>query len=310
MKTKTAVILFNLGGPSSEKDIFSFLFSFFSDPAILPFPQPFRSILAGIIALFRLKKAREIYRPLGGGSPLLHNTEIQAKALQKELGADYKVLVCMRHAAPRIESVWETIKKRSLKEIVLLPLFPQYSTTTTESFFQAWRENTTNLDVPVRFIPEYPTLDGFVDAQIAKTIPYYNEAQKYGNPKILLTAHGLPEKVIEKGDPYQQQVLETAEKFKEKTGFQDATVCYQSRVGWLPWIRPFLEESIEAAAREGRPLVVVPLSFVSEHSETLVELDILMRDLAKSLGSPYYGRVPTVQTHPMFIKGLASLVKE
>lgn len=269
-----------------------------------------RDVLAWLLARGRLKKATKLYRELGGGSPILKNTCAQAEALQKQLGTDYRVFVCMRHAPPFLESVLEEVKQGAYEKIFLLPLFPQYSTTTTGSFFELWNKTTKGVELPLQVISSYPTLEGFIAAMVEKSRPYIAEAEKYGTPKILLAAHGLPEKIINKGDPYQKQVLETAEKFKEKIGEKDTTVCYQSRVGWMQWIKPYLEDSIVETAKEGRPLVVVPISFVSEHSETLVELDILMRDLALSTGCPYYGRVPTVQTHPLFVEGLSTLITD
>ena len=300
---QTAVVLLNVGGPASLEDVYPFLASFFSDPEILNIPSPFRYVLAHIFARARLKKAKHIYGLLGGGSPLLPQTLSQAKALQKELGKGYKVFVAMRHAAPFIKEVSQKIAKGSFKKTILLPLCPHYSLTTTGSFFQMWGE-----DSAIR-IPYYPTLPGFLEATTELTLPCYKKASKVGVPRVLFTAHGLPEKNIRRGDPYQKQIEETANALRKKMGFPDITVCYQSKVGFLRWIGPSLEEEIIRAGEEKRPLVVVPISFVSEHSETLVELDIDMKALALNSGCPQYERVQTVQTHPFFIKGVASLVR-
>lgn len=305
---KIAVILLNLGGPSSQTEISAFLFSLFYDPAILSFPNPFRYILAKLISRRRLTEAQSIYAHLGGGSPLLKNTRLQAKALQKELGNGHRVFVAMRHAAPFSSDVFQEVQAYAPDQVVLLPLYPQYSTTTTESSFRAWKAVAEGWKVPTQLIPSYPTQEGFLEATKDLFLPRYEQAQKYGKPKVLLTAHGLPEKIIKCGDPYQIQVEETATKIKEILSLEDCVLCYQSRVGPLKWIGPSLEEEIIKAARAKRPLVIVSLSFVSEHSETLVELDITLRDLALREGCPAYERVPTVQTHPLFIQGLASLV--
>jgi ferrochelatase len=308
---RTAVVLFNLGGPSSPEEIKPFLFSLFSDSAILTLPQPFRYILATLITKGRLKEAQHIYAQLGGRSPLLKNTLNQAKALEVELGAGYRVFVAMRHAAPLIKNAFQDIQTYGPDEVVLLPLYPQYSTTTTESALKEWNRVSVNTSAPTRFIHSYPAQNGFLEAMKELILPCYEEAKEYGNPCVLLTAHGLPEKIIKKGDPYQQQVEKSAQELLKKIQVQpdDAVLCYQSRVGPLKWIGPSTEDEIMRLSLENRPLVVVPLSFVSEHSETLVELDITYKKLALDHGCPAYYRVPTVQTHPLFIKGLGDLVR-
>ena len=308
---KTAVVLLNLGGPSSQEEVKPFLFSLFSDPAIITLPNPFRYVLARLVTRGRLKEARHIYSLLGGGSPLLKNTQAQAQALEAELGNGFRVFVAMRHANPLTEQTIQEVEAYGPEEVVLLPLYPQYSTTTTESSFKAWKKASQNWKVSTQSVPFYPGEDGFIEAMKELTLPQYGLAQKVGAPKILMTAHGLPEKVIKRGDPYQSQVEETARKLIEKLEIAslDSTLCYQSRVGPLKWIGPSTEEEIVKASQEKRPLVVIPLSFVSEHSETLVELDITYRNLALEMGCPAYYRVQTVQTHPSFIGGLATLVK-
>lgn len=309
---KTAVVLFNLGGPSSQEEVYPFLLSLFSDPAILSLPNPFRSLLAFFIAKRRLKEACHIYAQLGGGSPLLKNTQTQGIALEAELGEGYKVFIAMRHAAPLISSVFQDVRAYAPNEVILLPLYPQYSITTTGSAFKEWKRVSKGQRAPTQFICCYPSENGFLKAQTELTLSQYKEAKKFGSPKVLLTAHGLPEKIIKKGDPYQSQVEQSAAKLIENLGIpeEDLVLCYQSRVGPLKWIGPFTEEEVVNASRENRPLVVVPLSFVSEHSETLVELDITYRELALREGCPAYFRVSTVQTHPLFIQGLASLIRE
>jgi len=309
---KTAIILLNLGGPSSQVEVKPFLISLFSDPDIITVPQPFRYILAHLLTRRRLKEAQHIYALLGGGSPLLKNTQAQVVALEGELGEGFRVFVAMRHAAPYTEMAVEEVKAYGPDEVVLLPLYPQYSTTTTRSSFRRWNKFAQKIGIPSRFIHSYPVEDGFIEALKELTLPHYKKAQKYGHPRVLMTAHGLPEKIIKKGDPYQHHVEETAKALVNKLGIShfDGQLCYQSRVGPLKWIGPFTDEEIVKAAQEKRPLVVVPLSFVSEHSETLVELDMTYRTLALQEGCPSYHRVETVQTHPFFIKGLASLVKE
>ncbi len=308
---KTAVVLLNLGGPSSLEEVEPFLFSLFNDPAIITLPAPFRFLLAKVISKRRLKEARHIYSLLGGGSPLLENTRHQAKALSSVLGKHTSVFVLMRHADPRLQETIKDIKSFEPDEIVLLPLYPQYSTTTTGSALDEWIKKANLKNIPIHYVSEYPTQVGFIKAMKELTLPCYEKARDYGKPRVLFTAHGLPEKTIRQGDPYQNQVEETVKSLVNQLEIDelDFTLCYQSRVGPLKWIGPYTDDEITKASQQGRPLVVLPVSFVSEHSETLVELDMMYRELAEERGCPFYIRVSTVQTHPAFIQGLADLVK-
>ncbi len=306
--TKTAVVLLNLGGPKALDEVEPFLMSLFSDPAIVTLPNPFRYVLAKWITKKRLPEAHHIYSLLGGGSPLLENTEAQATALSKELGEAYRVFVSMRHAAPKVNHALDQVNAYRPDKVILLPLYPQYSTTTTGSAFKAWEKATKDFPCQTTTIHSYPSQGGFVEAIGDLFTPIYKEALSHGTPRILLTAHGLPEKTIRAGDPYQSHVEETAGAFLEAQGPLDAVLCYQSRVGRLKWTGPYTEDEIVRASQEKRPLIVVPLSFVSEHSETLVELDMTYKKLALEKGCPAYFRVPTVGCHPSFIKGLAELV--
>lgn len=308
---RTAIILFNLGGPSSLEKVEPFLFSLFSDPAIISFPNPFRYIIAALITKRRLKEAQHIYSLLGGGSPLLENTKSQADALNKELGDGYQVFISMRHAPPLTFQTVKEVKAYNPDEVILLPLYPQYSTTTTQSSFKAWWEEVKGWEIPTHTIEAYPTLPEFIEVLSMRTQVLYEDAKKKGYPKILLTAHGLPKKTILRGDPYQQHVEQTADSFIKSISHLDPdfALCYQSRVGPLTWLGPYTDSEIIKASRENRPLIIIPLSFVSEHSETLVELDITYRKLAIQEGCPAYYRVDTVQAHPLFMKGLAQLVR-
>lgn len=307
---KKAVVLLNLGGPASMSEVEPFLFSLFYDPAILSLPNPFRYVLAKVISKKRKKEAVAIYSLLGGGSPLLKNTQDQAHALERALGDGHRVFVSMRHAPPHSREAVERVREYGPEEVILLPLYPQYSTTTTASAIKDWCRFGRDLGLPIRFISEYPEEEGFIIAMKSLSEPMVAKAKEFGRPKILLTAHGLPEKIVKKGDPYQKQVEATAQKLALSLGVQgeDVVLCYQSRVGPLKWIGPYTDEQIVSASQERRPIVVVPISFVSEHSETLVELDIEYKNLATEEGCPAYFRVPTVQTNPAFIEGLAGLV--
>jgi len=314
---KLAVVLFNLGGPDQPAAVQPFLFNLFNDPAIIGVPAPIRWLLAQFISRRRAPVAQQIYRHLGGGSPLLSNTEAQATALQGVLrgrlaGSEVRAFVAMRYWHPFAAETAEAVGDFAPDEIVLLPLYPQYSTTTSGSSFDDWRRAAAKagLTAPARTLCCYPTQAGFVAAVAARIRPRLEEAKACGHPRVLFSAHGLPTKIVAAGDPYQWQVEQSAAAVVAALGDPelDWQVCYQSRVGPLEWIGPSTEEEIERAGRDGVPVVLVPVAFVSEHSETLVELDIEYRGLAAAKGVPAYLRVPTVDCEAAFIAGLADLV--
>jgi ferrochelatase len=306
---RTAVVIFNLGGPDSQEAVKPFLFNLFSDPAILPWPNPWRWILAKIISAARWKKAQKIYAQLGGKSPILEETKAQATALEKVLGKEHKVFVAMRYWHPMPGAVAKEVEAYDPDEVVLLPLYPQFSRTTTGSFVEAWHQQ--RIDCPTKTICCYPTLPALVSFIVDQV---KDELKKAPHPlRVLFTAHGLPQRDIERGDPYQHQVEQTfgaiVEKLPEKLGLE-YRLTYQSRVGLLSWIGPYTDAEIRQAGQDKVGVIIVPISFVSEHSETLVELDLEYKELALQSGVPYYARVPTVQTDPGFIKGLAGLVRK
>ncbi len=316
---KTAVILFNLGGPDGPAAVRPFLANLFGDPAILRVPGLLRSPLARWIARRRTPEATRIYAELGGGSPILGETWAQAAALQKVLdgrGA-YRVFVAMRHWHPFSEETAGEVARYAPDRICLLPLYPQFSTTTTASSLSAWREaaRAAGVDAPTTAVCCYPADESFVSAQaelLAEALSRCASASGGRAPRILFSAHGLPRRIVDRGDPYQWQIERTAEAVAGTAGLEAGSwiVCYQSRVGPLKWIGPETEDEIRRAGADGLPVVVVPIAFVSEHSETLVELDVRYRRTAWSAGAPAYERAATVRTHPGFIAGLAALVAE
>jgi len=307
---KTAVVLFNLGGPDSPEAVQPFLQNLFSDPAIIAVPGPIRWLLARLISRRRAPVAQKIYAEIGGRSPLLPNTEAQSSALQEALGNDAKIFIAMRYWHPFVEEAARRVKEWAPKRIVLLPLYPQFSTTTTQSSFDAWDRAASKigLSVSTSRLCCYPDDKGFVAASarlLAKTLDLAG-----GPTRVLFSAHGLPKRVVERGDPYPWQVERSAKEIVDAFGRSiDWVVCYQSRVGPLEWIGPSTEHEIRRAAADKVMPVIVPLSFVSEHSETLVELDREYRDLAEEAGAPGFLRVPTVSTDALFIDGLARLVR-
>ncbi len=310
---KTAIVLFNLGGPDKPEAVQPFLFNLFNDPAIIGLPQVARQPLASFISRRREKTARAIYEEIGGKSPILENTEAQAKALEASLSGhgELKVFVAMRYWHPFAEQVVRDVAAYAPNHIILLPLYPQFSTTTTGSFFTEWERvaKAAKLEIPTSNICCYPTHPEFIKAHAALIRTYYEEAKHFGAPRILFSAHGLPEKTVKRGDPYQAQIEATSQAIVEELGIAnlDYANCYQSRVGPLKWIGPSTSDELLRAGYEKKPVVLVPIAFVSEHSETLVELDIEYAELAHGNGVDRYYRVPTLSTEAYFIAALSDI---
>ena len=327
MSQKVAVVLLNLGGPDCKHAIKPFLMNFFMDKNIITLPIPFRCFLAAWIAHKRTKReAGESYGELGDKSPLLENTQAQADALQSVLDDsgenEYKTFVCMRYWHPMSPQVVREVRDWGADKVVLLPLYPQFSTTTTWSSLQVWKKSLFQagmVELPTSMICCYPDNSGYVDASVDHIAQEYEKvvADGYKDIRILFSAHGLPESVIKKGDPYQWQCEQSAEKIYaklfEKLGKPDNLdwqICYQSRVGPKKWIGPSTEEAIEKAAHDKKAIVIYPHAFTQEHVETLVELDIEYKEEAEKLDQHGYYRAQTVGTHEAFIKGLAQLVHD
>jgi len=311
---KRAVILFNLGGPDKPSSIQPFLFNLFNDAAIINLPNPVRWLLAKFISKRRAPIAEKIYAEIGGGSPLLELTQEQATALETKLnqnkGIVSKVFIAMRYWHPMSLATAVSVKNFDPDEIILLPLYPQFSTTTTGSSFKEWKKSVKKikLDKPTKEICCYPNDENLVKAQADLLKKELLKTKQ--NIRILFSAHGLPKKIIQKGDPYQWQIEQTASAIAvtAKLNKNDWFVCYQSRVGPLEWIGPSLDDEIKRASEDNIGIIILPIAFVSEHSETLVELDIEYCKMAKNLGVSYYGRVPAIGIHPSFIVGLEKLV--
>ena len=315
-RRRIAVVLFNLGGPDKPESVRPFLFNLFNDRSIIRLPNPFRMVLASLISRRRAPVAMKIYEELGGGSPLLPNTIAQAEALNSRLGdlGDVRVFIAMRYWHPMSVAAVEQVQAFDPDEVVLLPLYPQFSTTTTASSLRLWRETAQALgfDRPTRAVCCYPIEPGLIAGNVEAIRREYTQACRHGPPRLLFSSHGLPESIVRDGDPYQWQCEQTAAAMVEALAIDelDWVNCYQSRVGPMKWIGPATDDEIRRAGGDGVPIVVVPIAFVSEHSETLVELDIEYRKLAGEAGVPYYGRVPTVGTNGDFIDGLARLVRQ
>ncbi|MFC4271659.1 ferrochelatase [Sneathiella chungangensis] len=313
--TKKAVVLFNLGGPDGPAAVEPFLFNLFYDPAIIRLPKPLRWLVAKMISRRRAPVAQEIYAQIGGASPILPQTEAQAAALQdlldQEAGDDYRVFVSMRYWHPFAHDVARAVADWTPEEVILLPLYPQFSSTTTASSLEEWTRaaNAAGLAAPTASLCCYPFEKGLISACTELIAPKVAEmaGQKV---RVLFSAHGLPQKIVDAGDPYQWQVERMAEKIVDRLAVPelDWKVCYQSRVGPMKWLEPSTETEIERAGAEAISLIVVPIAFVSEHSETLVELDIEYAHLAREAGVPEYHRIRTVGVQADFIAGLARMI--
>lgn len=313
MGKKLAVVLFNLGGPDGPRAVRPFLFNLFRDPAIIGLPALFRYPLAALISTSREKMATANYAIMGGGSPLLPETEKQARALEAELAkalpsVEAKCFLAMRYWNPLTGETAKAVKAFGPDEIVLLPLYPQYSATTTASSLKAWRETYSGGGLQ-KTVCCYPDEAGLVEAHARLIRETWEKAGSPANIRLLFSAHGLPEKVILAGDPYQKQVEATAAAVAAKLpAGLDWTVCYQSRVGPMKWIGPSTDDEIRRAGAEGKGVIVTPIAFVSEHVETLVELDHEYAELAQTVGVAPYIRVPALGVAPEFIGGLSRLV--
>ena len=317
-KPRLAIVLFNLGGPDKPESVRPFLVNLFKDPAILRVPFFVRPFLARLIAYLRTKAATANYAILGGSSPLLGLTQEQARALEAALPEfDARCFVAMRYWHPFSDPAAREVQAWAPDEVVLLPLYPQYSTTTTGSSLTAWREAAAaaGLVAPVTALCCYHADPEYVAATAEGVRRAYGEAvaQLAGSAKlrVLFSAHGLPETIVRHGDPYQFQIERTVAAVVRAMALPDLdwTICYQSRATPQKWLDPGIEVAIKAAAADKTAILVVPIAFVSEHSETLVELDVEYRELAEHLGVPAYFRAPAQNSDPAFIQALAGLVR-
>jgi ferrochelatase len=315
--TRTAVVLLNLGGPDSLDAVEPFLFNLFSDPDIfrVPLARLTQKPFARIVSRRRAPEATKAYAAIGGKSPLLENTQAQAEALKRALAShgSYDVVPCMRYWHPRADVVVAALKRGGYARVILLPLYPQYSGTTTGSsvndFMHACEREQYRPEIrTVRQWFETPAyLEGIRDTIRAA-------AARFPNPdpahiELLFSAHGLPKKIVAAGDPYEEQIRATFLAVRNQLGFPHTTLCYQSRVGPLEWLQPYIADVIREKAAAGcQQLLVYPIAFVSDHSETLYELGIQYRDLARACGIAHYEVVPALNAHPLLIQALAELV--
>jgi ferrochelatase len=317
-RPRLAVVLFNLGGPDRPESIRPFLVNLFTDPAILRVAWYVRPFLARVIAKARVAPATENYARIGGRSPLLPLTREQATALEAALPEfDVRCFIAMRYWHPMSDQAARDVRKWNPDEVLLLPLYPQYSTTTTGSSLTAWREAAARAGLvkPTTSVCCYYADSGFIEATAAIVRRSWEEARAALDPaiglRVLFSAHGLPKIIVDEGDPYQFQVERTVAGVVQRLGIRDIdhAICYQSRATPQEWIGPSTEEEIARAGQDKVAVLVVPIAFVSEHIETLVELDFEYKELAHETGLPGYFRAPAQNADAAFIASLAGLVR-
>jgi protoporphyrin/coproporphyrin ferrochelatase len=318
------VVLFQLGGPESLEGVEPFLYQLFSDPDIIDFPfaRLARPALARLIASRRARHVREHYARIGGKSPIGELTGRQAVALERELAKsiEARVFVAMRYSRPSIAEVVEEVSRQRFRELVLLPLYPQYSVTTSGSSLNEWQRQYATLDgrrVPAKLVRSFYHHSGYLEALIERINLGLSrfEARPDGrvtreNVCLVFSAHGVPVKSISAGDPYQAEVEATVKLAMARGGWHNPhRLCYQSRVGPGKWLQPSLDSTLEdLAVRRTRAVLVVPVSFVTDHVETLHEIDIEARETAARLGIGHFEVMPALNDSPAFIRALADLV--
>jgi len=318
---RVGVLLLNLGGPEQLEDVRPFLFNLFSDPEIIRLPVPWlQKPLAWLISTSRTKTSQENYQQIGGGSPLRHITEQQADALKATLqhqGHDVETYIGMRYWYPFTEEAVARIKRDGVDKLVVLPLYPQFSISTSGSSFRLlerlWLEDPALQRIDYTVIPSWYGQPGYVQAMADLIRQELDQLPNPDQAHIFFSAHGVPVSYVEEaGDPYQREIEHCTELIMAALQRpNEHTLAYQSRVGPVEWLQPYTEDAIETLGQQGvTQLVVVPISFVSEHIETLQEIDIEYREIAEEAGIKTFCRVPALNTHPQFIAGLATLVDD
>jgi len=314
---KTGVVLFQLGGPDSLESIEPFLYNLFCDPDIIDFPfaRLARKPLAKLISTSRAKHVAHHYADIGGKSPILANTRLQAEALERELRRDLnvKVTIAMRYWHPMTTAAIAEMAKFAPEELVLLPLYPQYSKTTTGSSMNEWNRcfKLNGWRPNVQWIETFYEDSAYLDSVVSAINACLRDGDDLADLDMVFSAHSVPTEVIDAGDPYQRQIERTVDLVWERGGWPSRRhTCYQSKVGASKWLRPSMHETVKRLAAAGsKHVLVVPISFVSDHVETLHEIDIEHREQARELGIEDYRMMPGLNDSPDFIRALAGLVR-
>jgi ferrochelatase len=301
------VVLANLGAPDGEDGIPAYIRSLLSDPMVLPLPWPFRPLLAGFIAMRRAGVVASRYREIGGRSPLAPQTRAQAEAVKAAFGGRVQVRHAFRHSTPLIDETFADAAAAGIKRVVAVPLFPQWSLSTSGSAETEIRKAASRCGVEISITPSFPDSKGYMDAVVSLTLPILTPGTH-----LVICAHGLPMKTVRRGDPYVSEVERTAAAVVERLpeGIPHS-LAYQSRVGRMEWTGPDVRDEVMRLARAGvEKLVVLPVSFACENLETLHELDLELGALARGCGIASFGRVPAPGTHPAFIADVARMAGE
>jgi ferrochelatase len=312
---RVGIVLFQLGGPDTLEAIEPFLYNLFCDPDIIDFPfaRIGRKPLAKLISTTRARKVQHHYATIGGGSPIRKHTERQARALEAELrshGTDARCFVAMRYWHPFTREAVQQLRAAKRDEVVLLPLYPQYSSTTTGSSLNEWRRLFCD-DVPMHCVETFYRNPTYLDAVAEKVDEALSRFPDPEQPEIVFSAHSIPMSVIEKGDPYQRQIEETVRLVVERGGWSNRhRLCYQSKVGASRWLQPSLHQTLRhLAAERVREMCVVPVAFVCDHVETLGEIDHEARQEALRLGFAQFEMSAGLNDSPKFIQALGEMVQ-
>jgi ferrochelatase len=313
---RVGIVLFQLGGPDTLEAIEPFLYNLFCDPDIIDFPfaRIGRKPLAKLISTTRARKVQHHYATIGGGSPIRRNTEGQARALEGELrsqGIDARCFVAMRYWHPFTREAVAELQAAECDEVVLLPMYPQYSSTTTGSSLNEWRR-LFHEDVPVHCVESFYRNTMYLDSVIEKVNEALARFSVSERPDIVFSAHSVPMSVIEKGDPYQSQIEETVQLLMQRGGWSNPhRLCYQSKVGASKWLQPSLRHTLQTMAdQQVREVCVVPVAFVSDHVETLGEIDHEAREQAQKLGFTQFEMSAGLNNSPKFVQALGQIVQE
>lgn len=319
-KEKIAVVLLQLGGPDSLASVEPFLYNLFCDPDIIDIPGAFlfRKSLARLISSKRAPKVQELYKRIGNGSPILKQTKLQAEALRQSLslqGYTVDVHIAMRYWHPLTEAAVSAVVASKPDRIILLPLYPHYCKATTGSSVNEWKRVAKKLhlpEIPTALVEQYYEHPLYIEALVRRISTAINRVPQSDRSKLQLvfSAHGTPMKLVRDGDPYSHHIRKTYERVIERGKFGlRHTLCFQSKVGPQKWLTPSLVGTIDRLGHEGAThLLVIPIAFVTDHIETLSEINIEARDEAKKLGVQYYDMMPALLTEPNFINCLTDLV--
>lgn len=318
---RTGVLLLNLGGPECLEDVRPFLYNLFSDPEIIRLPVAWlQRPLAWMISTSRAKKSQQNYKKIGGGSPLRRITEEQAQALRQQLqsmGREANIYIGMRYWHPFTEEAIAEIKRDGIEELVILPLYPQFSISTSGSSFRLlekiWQDDPALANIRYTVVPSWYDRPGYLRSMADLIAQQLDQLPNPTSGHVFFSAHGVPVSYVEEsGDPYQREIEACSQAIMQTLHRPNqSTLAYQSRVGPVEWLQPYTEDALVELAEQGvQDLVVVPISFVSEHIETLEEIDIEYREIAEAAGIHNFRRVPALNTHPGFIQDLADMVIE